>query len=196
MKKSRASYQYDPEKPFDLCLYCDRLGKGCSGPNLEVMSIERWCEWSRSRKDLLGWTNQYIADKSDVSINTVDRIMSGKIGKDLKLSTACAVTKVLVNGDHVKYPCAMAAEEIADSDYKEEIKRLRAELAETKSERQSAVKHVEEVQQEKVDYLKAELKDAKKLTIRYRIAVIVFVALIFLLLLIDAALPTVGWFRY
>lgn len=204
MKKRKVNYLQDyTEKPYDRCLECDHLGKDCDGPNFEAMTLERWCEWCRERKDFLNWTNSYIAERSGTSEPTVERIMAGSVGKDIKLSTASAISKVLVNGSWGQYPCAMAAMH-GDNDteseklleYRAEITRLRDELTQTRLERQSAVKHVEEVQQEKVDYFKNQLSETKTLLNKYRFLTFALFAVLFLLVLVVAMLPNFGWFRY
>lgn len=95
------------EKPYNTCINCIHIGKHCDGPNFLAMSIERWCEWCRLRKQYLKFTNGYIADKADVAEVTIDRIMAGH-AKDLRFTTIQAVTKVLVNGSWGQNPCALA----------------------------------------------------------------------------------------
>ncbi len=95
------------EKPYNMCINCDLIGINCDGPNFLAMTIERWCEWCRIRKEYLGWTNQYVADLADISKISVDRIMSGKAA-DVRLSTMQAITRALVNGSWGKHPCAIA----------------------------------------------------------------------------------------
>ena len=73
------------------------------------MSVERWCEWCRFRKDFLGWKNSYIAEKAGVSKMSVDRIMAGDV-KDLRITTMQAVTRALVNGTWGQSPCVLVTE--------------------------------------------------------------------------------------
>ncbi len=96
------------EKPYNTCINCIHIGKHCDGPNFLAMSIERWCEWCKLRKQYLKFKNAYIAEEADVAEVTVDRIMSGH-AKDLRFTTIQAVTKVLVNGSWGQNPCAMAS---------------------------------------------------------------------------------------
>ena len=97
------------EKPYNICISCPKIGQTCDGPNFLAMSVERWCEWCRLRRDHLKWKNQTIADKAGVSKISVDRIMSGDI-KDLRITTMQAVTKALVNGTWGKSPCVLVTE--------------------------------------------------------------------------------------
>lgn len=97
------------EKPYNICVSCSRIGQTCDGPNFLAMSVDRWCEWCRLRRDYLEWKNATIAEKSGVSKITIDRIMSGDT-KDLRITTIQAVTKALVNGAWGQSPCVLVTE--------------------------------------------------------------------------------------
>ena len=97
------------EKPYNICISCSKIGQSCDGPNFLAMSVERWCEWCRLRRDFLKWRNNTIAEKSGVSKISVDRIMSGDV-KDLRITTMQAVTKALVNGTWGQSPCVLVTE--------------------------------------------------------------------------------------
>lgn len=97
------------EKPYNICISCPKIGQTCDGPNFLAMSVERWCEWCRLRRDHLNWKNQTIADKSGISKISIDRIMAGDV-KDLRITTMQAVTKALVNGVWGKSPCVLVTE--------------------------------------------------------------------------------------
>lgn len=97
------------EKPYNICISCAKLGQSCDGPNFLAMTIERWCEWCRLRRDHLKWKNQTIADNARLSKVSIDRIMSGDV-KDLRITTMQAVTKALVNGAWGHSPCVLVTE--------------------------------------------------------------------------------------
>lgn len=97
------------EKPYNICITCPKIGQTCDGPNFLAMTIERWCEWCRLRRDFLGWKNQTVADKANVSKISIDRIMKGD-AKDLRITTMQAVTKALVNGSWGVSPCVLVNE--------------------------------------------------------------------------------------
>lgn len=98
---------------YDTCLHCEHLGIQCDGPNVLAMALERWCEWCKDLKSLRGLTNTQIAERSGVSEPTIIRIMNGMVSKDIMMSTASAINKVLV-GTAGQYPCAQAAGVNAD----------------------------------------------------------------------------------
>lgn len=97
------------EKPYNICISCPKIGQSCDGPNFLAMTVEQWCEWCHLRKDYLGWTNSYLAEKAGVSKISVDRIMAGDV-KDLRITTMQAVTKALVNGSWGQSPCVFVVE--------------------------------------------------------------------------------------
>jgi transcriptional regulator with XRE-family HTH domain len=97
------------EKPYNICISCPKIGQTCDGPNFLAMTVERWCEWCRLRRDHLKWKNQFVADKAGVSKVSVDRIMNGD-SKDLRITTMQAVTKALVNGTWGQSPCVLVTE--------------------------------------------------------------------------------------
>ena len=97
------------EKPYNICISCPRIGKTCDGPNFLAMSIDRFCEWCKLRRDYLGWKNQFVADTAHVSRISVDRIMTGD-SKDLRITTMQAVAKALVNGVWGQAPCVLVTE--------------------------------------------------------------------------------------
>ena len=97
------------EKPYNICISCPKIGQTCDGPNFLAMSIERFCEWCRLRRDYLGWKNQLVADKANVSKVSVDRIMTGD-SKDLRITTMQAVARALVNGVWGHSPCVLVTE--------------------------------------------------------------------------------------
>jgi hypothetical protein len=97
------------EKPYNICITCARIGQTCDGPNFLAMSVDRWCEWCRLRRDHLNWKNSTIAEKSGISKISIDRIMAGDV-KDLRITTMQAVTRALVNGVWGNAPCVLVTE--------------------------------------------------------------------------------------
>jgi transcriptional regulator with XRE-family HTH domain len=97
------------EKPYNICISCPKIGQTCDGPNFLAMTIDRFCEWCKLRRDYLGWKNQFVADKAGVSKISVDRIMTGD-SKDLRITTMQAVARALVNGVWGQSPCVLVTE--------------------------------------------------------------------------------------
>ena len=146
------------EKPYNRCIDCVYIGKECDGPNFLAMTIDRWCEWCRYRKDYIHLTNAEIAERAGLSEVTVKRIIAGN-ASGLLVDTMQRVTKVLVNGTWGQYPCAMAAhgepEEMKAA--AEECKRLQDSIADIRA-----------AEQRKIDHLKAQIdQQARLLQDRY-----------------------------
>lgn len=162
---------YEPskeEKPYDRCITCEKLGTRCDGPNFLAMTIERWCEWCRLRKEYLHITNAYIAEAADVSKVTVDRIIAGST-TDIRTSTMQAVTRVLVNGTWGQYPCAdpNPEQEKADpnpaletrcEEQATEITRLRGIIDQLNAEHRADLRHAEEERKIEVEHLYKEIE--------------------------------------
>ncbi len=150
------------EKPYNVCLACDKLGKICDGPNFLAMTPERWCEWCRLRKDLLGWTNAHVAELSDVSKVSVDRIMSGNV-KDLRISTMQAVTKAMVNGSWGQYPCAMSTPSEKETVYVdnpalvEQCYQLQHALDSLSESHKAELETIRATEQRKIDFLREQV---------------------------------------
>lgn len=168
---------------YDICLRCADLGVKCDGPNTLAMTLDRWCEWCKSLKDMRGLTNAQIADLSGVSLATVDRIMSGKSPKDIKRNTAADINRILV-GSAGQWPCSKAVEgdirttikelelkseeleglrrtlEEIHTSYNRELDQVREsyrkELGEVREAWQTELETVRKEAQAKVDYLKLE----------------------------------------
>ena len=175
-----------PEKPYDRCLNCPNLGTRCDGPNFLAMTIERWTEWCRKRKDILGWTNYAVSCESDVPESTVNRILSGA-SKDIRVTTMQAITKALVNGSWGKYPCADVENHTAA-----ECDRLREELALLEAAR----KESNEEHARAISYFKDLLNDSKKTLKAHKIAVIILVSIFVALACIEFAMPNMGWIQW
>lgn len=155
------SPQSHEEKPYNMCLDCTHIGKSCDGPNFLAMTIERWCEWCRLRKEYLDWTNAHVADLAGISKISVDRVMSGNV-KDLRITTMQAITKALVNGSWGQYPCAMGApgekEHIDNPELVARCDRLQAALDSIAAEHREELAAVRSDNQRKIDFLRQQVK--------------------------------------
>lgn len=158
------------EKPYNMCLNCMHIGKRCDGPNFLAMTVERWCEWCRLRKEYLGWSNAHVAEQANVSKISVDRIMSSNV-KDLRISTMQAVTRILVNGSWGQYPCAMAATRADGEDaavtqcarLKDEITALRAQHKEEMEKLRSETDRMVQFLREQVKFKEEQMLAKDKL---------------------------------
>ena len=96
----------DPStKPYYRCLSCAKFRKACGGIPTRDLDLQSWCEYMRDVKELAHLTNAYIAKESDVSLKTIERIMSINIEQDIMRATARRIELVVIGpvGDHTCY---------------------------------------------------------------------------------------------
>ena len=145
------------EKPYNICISCPKIGQTCDGPNFLAMSVERFCEWCRLRRDYLGWKNQLVADKAGVSKISVDRIMAGD-SKDLRITTMQAVARALVNGVWGHSPCVLVAEtekeiQVDNPVIVAQCQHLQNTLDTLTEEHKKDLAFIREEAQKKIDYM-------------------------------------------
>lgn len=115
----------DPStKPYYRCLSCSRFRKNCGGRPTRDYDLQSWCEYMRDVKELAHLTNAYIAKEADVSLKTIERIMSINIEQDIMRATARRIELVVIGpvGDHTCYM------DYSEDTATERINRLLAEI--------------------------------------------------------------------
>lgn len=93
----------DPStKPYYRCLNCPRFRSICGGRPTRGMDLQAWCEYMRDVKGHFHLTNAYIAEKAEVSIKTIERIMAINCEQDIMRATARRIELVVIGqvGDH------------------------------------------------------------------------------------------------
>lgn len=99
------------DKPYNKCIPCQhRIEKRCDGPRTSAMPLARWCEFMRDMKEANGLTNQIVAERSGVSIKTIERIMAQNCEQDIRRETARLIEDAII-GSSNQYPCYLAFEE-------------------------------------------------------------------------------------
>ena len=115
----------DPStKPYYRCLSCPRFRKTCGGRPTRDYDLQSWCEYMRDVKELAHLTNAYIAKEADVSLKTIERIMSINIEQDIMRATARRIELVVIGpvGEHTCYL------DYSEDTATERINRLLAEI--------------------------------------------------------------------
>lgn len=97
-------------KPYNRCLSCPHRSVRCDGPRTSAMELKRWCEFMHDMKEINGLTNTYIAEKTGISIKTIERIMAQNTDQDIMRETARRIEDVII-GSSNQYPCILAYEE-------------------------------------------------------------------------------------
>ena len=99
------------DEPYKACLDCShRAATRCKGPRTSNMTLQEWCKFIRAVKEKAGYTNTEVADGADVSLSTVESIMSLSRDKDILRDTARAIENFVL-GVSGGYPCYLAFEE-------------------------------------------------------------------------------------
>ena len=105
--KTKTDYS---SKPYNRCLTCPHRQVRCDGPRTSAMALDRWCEFMRDMKDLNDLTNAEIAEKSGVSVKTIERLMAQNNDQDIMRETARRIEDAII-GSSNQYPCFLAFEE-------------------------------------------------------------------------------------
>ena len=155
------------EKPYNRCLVCEfRKQKRCDGPRTSAMSFQRWCEFMRLMKEANHLTNAQIAERSDVSIKTIERIMAGKLDQDIYRDTARRIENAII-GSSNQYPCYLAFEEEHpnnDARLNEAIRDLERALAANEAYRKdldgihASYQQIRAEDRDKISYLRAQVE--------------------------------------
>ena len=156
-------------KPYNRCLACHhRVEKRCDGPRTSAMPLDRWCEFMHDMKEVSGLTNAYIAEKSGVSIKTIERLMARNCEQDIMRETARRIEDAVI-GSSNQYPCYLAFEEAAPKDDQrlQALVELERALADNRDYREALdnihasynaeMQAIRDDAQKKIDYLVAQV---------------------------------------
>ena len=158
------------EKSYNRCIHCHhRTENHCNGARTSAMKLPRWCEFMRDMKEANGLTNADIAEKSGVSIKTIDRLMALHADQDIMRETARLIEDAIL-GNTNNYPCYLAYEATRPDNTQqlaEATINLERALADNKDYRKALddihasynaeMQMIRDEAQKKIDYLLAEV---------------------------------------
>lgn len=160
-------------KPYNRCLSCPHRKERCDGPRTSAMELSRWCEFMRDMKDVNGLTNSYIAEKSGVSLKTIERLMALNCDQDIMRETARRIENAII-GSSNQYPCYLAFEEAMPDERQklnaalrdleramDDNKDYRAALDNIHASYNAEMQAIRNDAQKKIDFLVAELHRAR-----------------------------------
>lgn len=127
------------EKPYNRCLSCHHRTVRCDGPRTSAMDLRRWCEFMRDMKEARGLTNAAIAEKADVSIKTIERLMALNSDQDIMRETARRIEDAII-GSSNQYPCYLAFEAehpVNDQQLNDAMRELERALADNEDYREA-----------------------------------------------------------
>ena len=153
---------------YEKCITCDSIGVSCV-PNLTRMDFPDIIQWCIKRQKHLGWTNQILAEKSNVPVGTINRIKAGDY-LDCKYSTIRSILIALIGGTTDEFPCnkqvekelqqmeALEQQAAKLSAVEKENEELKARLNNIDELHRKDIRAVKEEYQEQITFLKEELK--------------------------------------
>ena len=155
-------------KPYYKCLVCSHFSEKRCGIPLSRLPLEDWCICIRVVKDAKHLTNAYVAEKADVSIKTIEKIVALNCDQDIRRDTARRIEDA-VFGDPCGIVCYL---EIADSvpEASERLNNAMIDLERALSDNEDIRKAMDNVQithaaemqairdddQKKIDYLREQ----------------------------------------
>lgn len=99
------------DEPYKACLDCShRAATRCKGPRTSNMTLQEWCKFIKAIKEKAEYTNTEVAEGAEVSLSTVESIMSLNREKDILRDTARRIENFVL-GVGTGYPCYLAFEE-------------------------------------------------------------------------------------
>lgn len=153
---------------FEKCIKCNRMGESCV-PNLMLLPFADLIQWCAKRQKHLAWTNQALADRSNVPVGTINRIKAGEY-LDCKYSTIKHIVIALIGGTTDEFACTEQVEkELRQIDELErqaaklsvteaENERLRERLNQIDEQHRKDIRAIKEEYQEQISFLRDELK--------------------------------------
>lgn len=94
---------------FEKCLECSKIGTSCV-PNLMLLPFPELIQWCNKRQKYRGWTNQMLAEYSNVPVGTINRIKAGEY-MDCKYSTIRNLLITLIGGTTDEFSCTKQVED-------------------------------------------------------------------------------------
>lgn len=156
------------DKPYYKCLVCSHFSEKRCGIPLSRLPLEDWCVCIRVVKEAKHLTNAYVAEKADVSVKTIEKIVALNCDQDIRRDTARRIEDA-VFGDPCDIVCYL---EIADSvpEASERLNSAMIDLERALSDNEDIRKAMDNVQithaaemqairddyQQKIDYLREQ----------------------------------------
>lgn len=156
------------DKPYYKCLVCSHFSENRCGIPLSRLPLEDWCICIRVVKEAKHLTNAYVAEKADVSIKTIEKIVALNFDQDIRRDTARRIEDA-VFGEPFGIVCYL---EMADSvpEASERLNTAMIDLERALSDNEDIRKAMDNVQlthaaemqairdddQKKIDYLQEQ----------------------------------------
>lgn len=176
MKKATDS----PNKPYNRCLSCAHRGDSCDGPRTAGLPLARWKEYMRDLKEINGLTNADVAERSELTVKTIERALSPASDQDIMRETARKIENAIM-GSTSRYPCYLAFQEENEPEEGQMLKAM-SELKRLTGDNEEYKKIQEEIHdsyqkemaiiraegQRKVEFLLEQLANAREDCVYWR----------------------------
>ena len=139
---------------FDRCITCERLGQDCV-PNLMALPFPDLMSWWKKRQAHLGWSNQFLSDKSNIPVGTIQRIKSGE--DDCRYSTMRSIIHALMGSKAVEFPCQHRLDQ--EFAHLETLEKQCAELTAINEELVAKLQTIDETHRKDVAAIRAEYRE-------------------------------------
>ena len=112
-------------KPYSKCFACSRFYPAhekrdeprCRGFSTSEMPLPKWCEYIRDAATFFNLSNEYIAEKAEVSLKTIAKIMACRCDQDIMRDTARRIENTIL-GEDAQPPCYLFFEQFVQPDAK------------------------------------------------------------------------------
>ena len=153
---------------FEKCIKCDRMGESCV-PNLMLLPFSDLLIWWDKRQKHLKWSNQDLADKSNVPVGTIKRIKAGE-HPDCRYSTIKSILIALIGGTTDEFACTEQVEKELQqmerlekqaellSAVEKENKSLKEQLSKIDETHRNDIRTIRDEYKEQLAFLKEQLK--------------------------------------
>lgn len=143
---------------YEKCIKCTRMGESCV-PNLMLLPFSDLMQWCAARQKYLAWTNQRLADESEVPVGTINRIKAGEY-QDCKYSTIKNILIALIGGTKDELSCTeQVTRELRQLEKMEEQATRLAAVEEENVRLKEIIRKVDETHRNDIRAIRAEYQE-------------------------------------
>ena len=143
---------------FEKCIPCKKMGVSCV-PNLMLLPFPDLMQWCTKRQKYLEWTNQTLAENSNVPLGTINRIKAGEY-QDCKYSTIKNILIALIGGTTDEFSCTDLVEK--DLQQMAQLEKQAAKLSEVEAENErlkEQLRQIDDLHRNDIRVIKAEYQE-------------------------------------
>ena len=134
------------------------MGVSCV-PNLMLLPFPDLMQWCTKRQKYLEWTNQTLAENSNVPLGTINRIKAGEY-QDCKYSTIKNILIALIGGTTDEFSCTDLVEK--DLQQMAQLEKQAAKLSEVEAENErlkEQLRQIDDLHRNDIRVIKAEYQE-------------------------------------